>query len=182
MAPTVAGTECLTIAEDGLIESLANSLAFRTWTGTASVAAAKAKIYVDETNEPADTTKDRMSSAEWTALFPLALIQSASDDQGYVLRHTADAAPRSYSEEVRLLLLFEQIIGSGANQDAIRTFKNSILAIIKQVREQSGLSNRLAFSRATATDSPHRRAVQDRDDLGNTIAWQWLFEEIIEEG
>ena len=104
---------------------LANTTAFRTFTGTATEADAKAQIY-------------SILEAETGIVRPLALITYQGGNWS-VERDSASSGNASFRRNSSLTLLFEKEVNlTGYTRDAIKTFSNEIGDVIKGMLDNSG--------------------------------------------
>lgn len=143
MAPTTAGTNCLTQVEDAIVELIANCSAFQTWVGAASATAAKTSIYVHDVPQKATTdSRDYYTEAETAALFPLVLIASPIDGIMQTWRATALDSGFSGTVNSALSLRFEALATADVDeQNAARLFMNAVGNIIDEMRTRTSSGN-----------------------------------------
>lgn len=170
-----AGTNCITQAEDALIELLANSAAFRTFTGTANATAAKTKIYLYDVPATAQD-KDDYSSAEFVALFPCAIIGPPDEGQTLEGRYTANGVNYEYTVDLAFSVRFERQRGaSDTDQVAVRKLCNAIGDVIDQLMLQSGNGGNFAFTYVAPIGTPYVGEYGRDQSLGVVEGWKWLF-------
>ena len=135
---------------------LANCSAFQTWTGTASVAAALAKIYVV------------VATTGYT--LPVAVIEW-NGDFGYEI--SGRGTRNFYDQTGSLNILFRGSVDSDHNEfDAAMTFTNSIGAIVEDFNELSGQAGYLDVDNLTMNE--FRRPEDDeKETYGDFYETSW---------
>ena len=175
--PITPGTNCITQAEDKLIDIIANCAAFRTWTGSADVTAAKTRIHLCDLPAPADDRVDEYAQAEWTDLFPLVVISSIP-----IFTKTAMGNSGGEFDSTRThALRFEQFADvTKANDEAYRLFGNSVGDIIEDMIELSGTDDYMDILRLTS-GQPARGNYPEIQFKGDILSWPWDLEEGVQD-
>ncbi len=138
----VAGTNCLTIAEDKLRTMLSESDAFQTFVGAANATAALTSIYIEATPLPDD--REEYTSAEWSTYFPHGLIYT-QPEQGLSLEFVADNV---HQPRGAMAVRVHRLVTAGEKADPelkIRNIKNEGGLILEEMAVQSNTSGRLAI-------------------------------------
>ena len=180
MAPTIAGTSCLTIAEDRLVNSVANSSTFQTLVGAVSGAAAKSRIYLDEVPN-ANLDRDDWTQEEWDDLFPLCLITPPPDEPAIRYVHDANGTGFEYVRSYRFHVCFEQKANETLDaQDALREFKDTVDTIISDMLDQTSQDDRFSPTLVQPVGPPETGTYARLATLGPVHQWKWLFENTVE--
>lgn len=185
MAPTIAGTNCITKAEDALIAMIADCPAFQSFIGTVDAVAAKARIYIDDLPAPANDKVDEYTAAEWLALFPCCLIEPPEQSgESLILQHAASGGGGLYEYDPSLAfqIRFERFAPEGVSrEDRLRKLKNDIGDIIEQMADRSGLDTFFAFSRLAPIRVPYIGGYDHTPYEGDIEGWAWgITREVIE--
>ena len=145
--PLTAAAGSISLAVDNLRVTLADSAAFRTWSGTSTQAAALARIYYESLPPPTD--KNEHTLVELTALRPYAAVWTDEFD-GFTYRQ--DAALSTPKESGTMLIKFEQTVDPTIVNDypeISRRFINAIGTIIEEVMDFYNVGGYLAIEQAT---------------------------------
>lgn len=168
------GTNSITIAEDAIIDSLAYSGAFQTLVDADNPYEAKASIYCVEIPQPTNTS-DTWTAAEWTALFPCAIIQPPEEGASVTYKHHAIGAPLwEHVRDTAFDIRFERFLpATMTEQEAIREFQNSVGDIMEEFISQSGVDGRFAVTQAAPNGPPEIGPYQQYKALGFIQRWVW---------
>lgn len=132
--PFAAGTNCITRAEDALRELLSQNTHFQTFTGTASAAAALARIYTYEVPLPTDSQRDDWSPEEWLDLYPCCTIRVPPGNEWFRFEQTARDQYISFELGISFILTLETVIDPAEDeQEQIRTFLNSACNVLQSL-------------------------------------------------
>ncbi len=173
---TTAASGCITLAEERVRDMLANCTAFRTWTGTTTVADAKLRIYYDAVPLP-DYRDDESPLAYNVGLRPFAVVWTAMEN-GFRLNELIGG---SGTVKVR----FEQNTPSTSQfdwQEADRLFKNSLGAIIHSGDNSNPglweLSEQRLYAQITSIslDALYRTSEDEYGTLGDAQAAELSIE------
>jgi len=147
MAPTVAGTNFLTKAEDKLIDTLAALVKVQSWLGVANATNAKARIYAQDIPRTLED-QDEWTSEELNAIFPCVIVGPPEDVPEFELRHTADGAPAwEMIADVAFSIRFERVRPTNTDAQAeLRALRNAIGDVLEDIVDNNGNSGTFTFS------------------------------------
>lgn len=183
MPPLVPGTNCITIAEDALVETLAQTQAFQAFVGAEDVEGARSKIYVHDVPM---TTEDRddWTLTEWQAIYPCAIIGPPPDGNILQMRYTANSVLYDMTADLRFLVRFERLLPAnvGSTQDEIRDLINAIGDILDGLAASAGAEGTFGFTSLTTNGVPYRSNFGRGEPMGVIQGWEIQVERQIQEG
>lgn len=176
MAPTIAGTNCITIAEDAIISMLADSTACRTFLSAADATEAKTKIYCHDIPQPDD---DAFTDADWAALFPSVLILPPED--GNLFAASLSALPHEYDVDLAFILRFERYWPDGMDeQDGVRDFMNKVGSVIEDLLDAAKAGGAFGFTAITNTQPMYTASYARYESLGRVQGWEFSVQRNIQ--
>lgn len=183
MAPNISGTNCLTQAEDGVVELLANLTAFQSFVNVPDAGSAKERIYVHELPATLTDDSDTWDDSEWLSLFPLALITMPTDGPLFEVVQSARDLPIQYDINLRFEVLFEAFPEPSLNlQDQARVFMNHFGSILEEISLVANLEpGRFAPSAVYPSGELGRRHYAKHAMLKDAFYWGLILERVIEQ-
>lgn len=178
MAPTTTGNSCLGLAEDRLITALSKSANLQAWFGAENAAAAKARIHLQELDDPSDDDEDEYSSAEMAAQLPFAMVMHPED--GQAIRFELDAE-NGHTKSFLLNVQFQAVASTvSTNQDEFREFVDRCVNVIEDVVSLSLVDYHV--TQAVPAGPPQRYSESDeaRQPLGEVFIWEWALASEVE--
>lgn len=152
-----------------LREMLAASTAFQTLTGTANASAARARVHYMHT--PAPTNGREFSAAEYTASWPMVVI----DANGTKRSAIAASPPDTYADGGEIWAMFEAVVAAGATPaDVDLDFLNKVGAVVLDLEAGSSVGENLSI-RETETGPLIQRQEDRANATPNTIAVEMLI-------
>lgn len=131
---------------------LSNCAAFRTWTGTATVALALAQIHYGGADPATDTA-------------PLAIVDFAPGSGG---RESVAQGQWRYSAPLAIDVTFiADVSAQTSDSDALLTHWNNVGAIVSDVEGLAGTGGYLGISRSDIADGPTRVVSRERATRGD---------------
>lgn len=180
MAPTIAGVNCLTRAEDAVVETIANSNAFQAMVAAADAAEAKERIYVDHLPNP-NEDRDEWTREQWDALFPLAGVLPPDDDEQVSFLHYANGSGFEYATSLAFHIRFVQRPNPALDiANASREFKNTIGTIAEEMLAQSYTPGRFKFTKLAPAGIIMLTPISQVATLGDALVWTWRGDNTIE--
>lgn len=176
MAPTIAGTNCLTKAEDALVASLAESAAFQTFVGAATALAARARIHIHDMPMDLDDADAAVAAVDALRL-PYAQISLSASGPLLSLRQSS-SDPYFDANFVFLTRLVRFIPDGLDEQDAARSLLNDSIDIVEDLADAADTAGHLRFTSLQIADGPHRSEYPVQANLGQR---QWIDIEIQKE-
>lgn len=166
MAPSTAGSNFLTEAEDKLIDTLAALVKVQSWLGVGNATDAKARIYAQEIPRTIED-QDEWTADELEAIFPCVIIGPPEDAPEFELRHTADGAPAwEMIADVAFSIRFERIRPTATdNQAELRALRNAIGDVLEDIVENNGNSGTFTFSTIRPAGACYVAAIGRTEDL-----------------
>lgn len=167
--PLTAAAGSISLAVDNLRVTLADSAAFRTWSGTSTQAAALARIYYESLPPPTD--KNEHTLVELTALRPCALVWT-EPTSGFTLRHDSQGSSFGYNESGVMMIRFLQTVDPAIVADAAeiaRRFLNAIGTILDELAASAGVAGYIASEELELEFGPYRGEVDERATQGDYI-------------
>lgn len=131
----VSPSGILSLPLDYLRTTIANSSTFRTWTSSASVAAAKARVYLVESAAPT---------------YPFALV---GWKDGMQLDSEEGGARNFFRQDGSLELLFRSQVSDAFDSDDVYSHLNNVGAILQEMAALAGQAGYLDIRRMTAEAS-----------------------------
>ncbi len=149
-----------TLVATNLKNLIADVPAFRSWTGTATEEAARARVYISGVDE-----------GEYTR--PFALVATG---EGCRVARVAGGASDMFLEEEDLYLLLEDDVAPGdadSIEDAAIAFASNAGGILSGILDLAGQPGYLAIRALDQSEPPQRFAEDDDDDAYQAL---WLVE------
>lgn len=185
MAPSIPGSNCLTRAEDAIVALVANLDAFHEFIGLAEADAegARAKIYVHDIDETAESDRDTWTDDEWTAMFPGAFVREAIDGDTFAATQVARDQVNRFHVSLKYSLAFEAYPDPNYGvEDQSRVFLNHVGNILEEMLSKAGLvAGEFAPMRITQASPFHRTMYSRRTHLGPLLAMIFHLERFIGE-
>ncbi len=183
MAPSVAGTNFLTKAEDLLISTLAGLAKVQAFLGVDTVAEAKARIYAHEIPRTMDDA-DNWNAAEWAAIFPCVIL-SPGEDEEFTLTHTANGSPswEVIASQISFSLRFERQRPAAVDeQEEVRALRNAIGDILEDIIAHNGNDGTFCFSSIKPVGACYRGSYGRESDMGVVQGWKIDVASSVQEG
>lgn len=155
------------LAQDHLVESLANSAEFQSFVGAANATESKNSIYQDILPDPAGDN-DEFDAADLNTQRPYAIIYTDETLAGYI--YNRDATGCWTGSGVLGFKLERAIPGTGTASSWDADFRNIGGKIIREIAEQAETAGRLAAQRIQM-QGPFRIVEEAAQELGD---FQWL--------
>lgn len=153
-------------------DSLANSTEFQAFVGESSVAGAEAKIYLFETPERADISRDAYTEPEWLAMHPCAIIEPPDDNN--IFEFNSIATGGYYAKQLAASVQFQRILDPGetrANTELAADMIDRVGVIVEEMMDESSSQGRLAFTDVLSDVPVWRAPMRDRTALGDMQTW-----------
>lgn len=164
----------ISLAEDRLMNTLANTAAFRTWCGAANPTEALTKIHQDALPEPAAKV---YTIAELNGYRPFAIIWT-DPDGGFRMQRDSISDTFRFADGGRITAYLEQEPPDGYESDPeglARTVKNSIGGIVEGVLLLAGQASYLA-ARACTVYGPYRSQLDEAPASDECVSFFLDFE------
>lgn len=183
MAPTIIGTNCLTMAEDAVVELVANLSAWQAWIGApGDVAAAKSRVFVHDLPQTLEADSDTWSDAEYISMYPMCLVREPQDGGMFRIVQSARDQEIRFDPNLMYSVTFEQFAHPNMDdQDAIREFMQSFGAVIDEmVAVANAQPGQFAFTLMQQSGSLYRRHFAKHESLGDVIGCSIELQRTIE--
>lgn len=182
MAPITPGTNCLTQAEDSVVELFANLASFQAFAGVGDALSAKQRIYVHDIPGTLTDDSDTWDAAEWLAMFPVALVKEPEDAPMWDIVQAARDRLIQYNINLAFEVTLEAYPADGLDdQEQARAFMNAYGAIVEELHTVANLRpGEFAPSRISPSGKLGRRHYAKHADLGDVFFHSILLERVVE--
>ena len=176
MPVPIAGTNCLTKAEDALVMMLSTSQRFQLWCGAIDSSEALARIYTDQLPGPAN--RATYTAAELDNLFPCVAVFTDPDD-GFTRVRSTDTCFKS--TQGSLIAVWHQfVLATDDEHRADRRLKNAAWDTVEEIEGSIMVPGNLLFNSVTYRGT-HRFEHDMDQSLGGIIYTMmqiiWGYEE-----